>query len=107
MRRSLPRYNGKQINNTDLLEAIDWVVLKLFEALALVDSISSQTIRPALVDRHGSTRPTRVTIHKRLETDLTIIATLEGRTVQTKAAPQIRQRSMFPHSLRNSAALIP
>jgi len=37
----LSRYNEKQIDNTDLFEAIDQVDLKLSEALTLVDSISS------------------------------------------------------------------
>ena len=32
----LPRYKGKQIDNTDLLDSIDWVGTKLAETLALV-----------------------------------------------------------------------
>jgi hypothetical protein len=39
MHRPLPCYKGRQIDNTDLLEAIDQVSLKLFATLALVDSI--------------------------------------------------------------------
>ena len=35
-RRPLPRYKGKQIDNTDLLDSIDRVGTKLAETLALV-----------------------------------------------------------------------
>ena len=35
----LPRYKGKQIDNTDLLDSIDRVGTKLAETLALVSSI--------------------------------------------------------------------
>jgi hypothetical protein len=38
-RRLLPRYKGRQIDNTDLLEAIDRVDSELSESLALVNSI--------------------------------------------------------------------
>ena len=41
-RRSLPRYKGRQIDNTDLLDSIDRVGTKLAETLALVSSIQSQ-----------------------------------------------------------------
>ena len=41
-RRPLPRYKGKQIDNTDLLDSIDRVGTKLAETLALVSSIQSQ-----------------------------------------------------------------
>ena len=41
-RRPLPRYKGKQIDNTDLLDSIDWVGTKLAETLALVSTIQSQ-----------------------------------------------------------------
>ena len=51
----LPHYDEKQINNADLLESIDRVDLKLFKALTLVDSISSQTTGSMLFVRHGST----------------------------------------------------
>jgi hypothetical protein len=40
--RPLPCYKGKQIDNTDLLDSIDWVSTKLAETLALVSSIQSQ-----------------------------------------------------------------
>ena len=41
-RRLLPRYKGKQIDNTDLLNSIDRVGTKLAETLALVSMIQSQ-----------------------------------------------------------------
>ena len=41
-RRPLPRYKGKQIDNTVLLNSIDRVGTKLAETLALVSSIQSQ-----------------------------------------------------------------
>ena len=39
--RSLPRYKGRQIDNTDLLDSIDRVDTKLAETLALVSTIQS------------------------------------------------------------------
>jgi hypothetical protein len=41
-RHLLPRYRGKQIDNTDLLDSIDRVSIKLAETLALVSTIQSQ-----------------------------------------------------------------
>ena len=41
-RHPLPRYKGKQIDNTDLLDSIDRVGTKLAETLALVSMIQSQ-----------------------------------------------------------------
>ena len=38
----LPRYKGKQIDDTDLLDSIDRVDTKLVETLALVSTIQSQ-----------------------------------------------------------------
>ena len=40
-RRPLPRYKGRQIDNTDLLDSIDRVGTKLAETLALVSSIQN------------------------------------------------------------------
>jgi hypothetical protein len=77
----LPRYNGKRINNSDLLQAIDRADHKLFEAFDLVNSVSGQITRVVSSDCHGSTRPTRVTTHERLGTSLAIMATPEGQIV--------------------------
>ena len=41
-RHPLPRYKGRQIDNTDLLDSIDRVSTKLAETLALVSTIQSQ-----------------------------------------------------------------
>jgi hypothetical protein len=42
-RRPLPRYKGRVIDNTDLIEAIDQVGYKLLQTLTLVDSIQNQS----------------------------------------------------------------
>jgi hypothetical protein len=39
----LPRYKGRVIDNTDLIEAIDQVCHKLSQTLTLVDSIQNQS----------------------------------------------------------------
>ena len=41
-RHPLPRYRGKQIDNTDLLDSVDRVGIQLAETLALVSTIQSQ-----------------------------------------------------------------
>ena len=56
-RRSLPRYKGRQINNTDLLDSIDRVGTKLAETLALVDSIQNQPTEQVTTTHNRSTRP--------------------------------------------------
>jgi hypothetical protein len=43
-RRPLPRYKGRVIDNTDLIEAIDQVGYKLSQTLTLVDSIQNQLL---------------------------------------------------------------
>jgi hypothetical protein len=42
--RPLPRYKGRMIYNSDLIEAIDQVSHKLSQTLILVDSIQNQSI---------------------------------------------------------------
>jgi hypothetical protein len=44
-RRPLPRYKGRTIDNTDLIEAIDQVGHKLSQTLTLVDSIQNQSTK--------------------------------------------------------------
>ena len=58
-RRLLPRYKGKQIDNTDLLDSIDRVGTKLAETLALVSSIQSQPNEQVTATHNRSTRPAR------------------------------------------------
>jgi hypothetical protein len=43
IRRPLPRYKGRAIDNSDLIEAIDQVSHKLSQTLTLVDSIQNQS----------------------------------------------------------------
>jgi hypothetical protein len=38
-RRPLPLYQGRRLDNSDLIESIDWVTTGLAETLTLVDSI--------------------------------------------------------------------
>ena len=55
--RPLPRYKGKQIDNTDLLDSIDRVSTKLAETLALVSSIQSQPNEQVTMTHNRSARP--------------------------------------------------
>ena len=55
IRRSLPRYKGRRINNTDLLDSIDWVGTKLAETLALVSLIQSQPNEQVTTPHNRST----------------------------------------------------
>ena len=96
----LPRYKGKQVDNSDLLEAIDRANHRLLEASDLVNSISclaDQASTPNFFDSH---RPTRATTHERLGTSLTITATPEGRTVKLKITSP---NGNLPHGLSNAA----
>ena len=54
-RRSLPRYKGRKIDNTDLLDSIDRVGTKLVETLALVDSIQNQPTEQVTTTHNRST----------------------------------------------------
>ena len=53
--RPLPRYKGKQIDNTDLLDSIDQVGTKLAETLALVSMIQSQPNEQVTAPHNRST----------------------------------------------------
>jgi len=55
--RLLPRYKGRQIDNTDLLDSIDRVGTKLAETLALVSSIQSGPNVKVTASHNRSTRP--------------------------------------------------
>jgi hypothetical protein len=55
IRRPLPCYKGRTINNTDLIEAIDQVSLKLFKTLTLVDSIQNQSTEQVQLHHNRST----------------------------------------------------
>ena len=72
-RPPLPRYKGKRVDNSDLLEAIDHANHRL----GLVDSISDKTAQASTPKFFNSRRPTHATTHERLGTTL-ITATPEG-----------------------------
>ena len=96
----LPCYNGKRVDNSDLLEAIDRANRRLSVVSDLVNSISSQTTWTAPPDCRKSARPTRVTTHEWLGMSLAISATPEGRTVRFKETPL---NGSFSHGLSNAA----
>ena len=101
-RRLLPRYKGKQIDNTDLLDSIDRVGTKLAETLALVSSIQSQPNEQVTATHNRSTRPARASRPARLSTDLVVTSTLEGRSVRHRPAPATGLRlSEYETSMEN------
>ena len=99
-RPPLARYKGKQVDNSDLLEAIDCANHRLLKASNLVDSILCQADRAPAPNFFNSHRPTRATTHERLGTSLTITATPEGRTVKLKITSP---NGNLPHGLSNAA----
>ena len=114
-RRSLPRYKGRQIDNTDLLDSIDQVGTKLAKTLALVDSIPNQPTEQVTTTHNRSTRPARAGRPARLGTDLVVTSTPEGRSVRRRPTPATGLRlsecealmenyQPQPYSLRNTAS---
>ena len=83
-RRPLPRYKGKQIDNTDLLDSINRVSTKLAETLALVSAIQSQHNEQVTTLYNRSTQPARASHPTRLGTDLVVISTPEGRSARRR-----------------------
>jgi hypothetical protein len=51
-RRPVPRYKGRVIDNTDLIEAIDQVSHKLSQTPTLVDSIQNQSTEQVLLHQN-------------------------------------------------------
>jgi hypothetical protein len=86
-RRPLPCYKGRTIDNTDLIEAIDQVGLKLSETLTLVDSIQNQSTEQVQFHHNRSTQPVRTRRPTRFDTDLVVTATPQGRTVRLRLVP--------------------
>jgi hypothetical protein len=76
IRRPLPRYQGRRLDNTDLVESIDRVTTNLAETLTLVDSIRDRSAEDcrSLLAWAGRQR--------RLDPDLMITAIPEGRMVR-------------------------
>ena len=114
-RRLLPRYKGKQIDNTDLLDSIDRVGTKLAETLALVSMIQSQPNEQVTAPHNRSIRPARTSRPTRLGTDLVVISTPEGRSArrQPTFATGLRlseyeasteNHQVQPYGLRNAAS---
>ena len=95
----LPRYKGKPVNSSDLLEATDRANHRFLEVSDLVDSISHQTARALAPNFFDSRRPTRATTHERLGTSLTVTATPESRTVKLKTTSP---NWGLPHGLSNT-----
>jgi hypothetical protein len=83
-RRPLPCYEGRTIDNTDLIEAINQVGLKLSETLTLVDSIQNQSTEQVQLHSNRSTRPVRTRHPTWFDTDLVVTATPQGRTVRLR-----------------------
>ena len=61
-RRSLPRYKGRQNDNTDLLDSIDRVGTKLAKTLALVDLIQNQPTEQVTTTHNRSTNQLRLVV---------------------------------------------
>ena len=85
--RPLPRYKGRQIDNTDLLDSIDRVGAKLAETLALVSLIQNQPNEQVTTTHNRSTQLAQASHPTRLSTDLVVTSTLEGRSVHRRPAP--------------------
>jgi hypothetical protein len=86
-RRPLPCYQGRHLDNTDLIESIDRVTTGLAETLTLVDLIRDRSAEDYC------SRPTRTGCQRRIDPDLMITATLEGRTVHYRPVPTTNLRS--------------
>jgi hypothetical protein len=59
--RSLPRYQGRPLDNSDLIESIDQVTVSLAETLTLVESIRDQSTEDGYgpTCHHQTKRPAR------------------------------------------------
>ena len=86
-RHSLPRYKGRQIDNSNLLDSIDQVDTKLAKTLALVSLIQSQPNEQVNTTHNRSTRPAWASRPTRLGTDLVVTSTPEGCSVHRRPAP--------------------
>jgi hypothetical protein len=90
-RRPFPHYEGRGIDNTDLIEAIDQVGHKLSQSLTLVDSIQNQSTEQVPFHHNRSIQPGRAHRPVRLDTDLVVTATPKGHTT-------------LPYGLKNVAS---
>ena len=86
-RPPLPRYKGRRIDNTDLLDAIDRIGFKIQETMNLVDSIRDQSNELVPACHNRSPRSVRNSHSTWLGTDLVVTSTPEGRFVQSRPVP--------------------
>jgi hypothetical protein len=95
-RRFLPRYQGRRLDNFDLIESIDRVTAGLAETLTLVESIRDQSAEDCYgpIHHHLTERPTQASHQRHLDSDMVIMATPKGRMVRYRLAPIIGLRSM-------------
>jgi hypothetical protein len=82
--RLLPRYQGRTLDSTDLIDSIDQLSGKLSLTLSLVDSLQEQFTRQSSNDYNRSTRPARATHFQWLGTDLVVTSTPEGCSAQPR-----------------------
>jgi hypothetical protein len=85
--RLLPRYQGRKLDSTYLIDSIDQLGGKLSLTRSLVDLLQEQFTGRNSNGYNRSTRPARATCFQRLGTDLVVTSTLEGRF----AWPRLRQ----------------
>jgi hypothetical protein len=109
-RHSLPRYQGRRLDNTDLVESTNRVTTGLAETLTLVDSIRDRSAE----DRHF--RPAWAGRQRHPDPDLVITVTPEGRMIHYRPVPATGLRSgdyealmehspnTYPYRLANAAS---
>ena len=97
-RPPFPLYKGKEIDCSDLLQALDRADSKLLEVSQLIDGVLRRPDQAARADFSKFRRPTRVATHERLGTSLTITSTPSGRSVELK-------KEDYPCGLNNSASV--
>jgi hypothetical protein len=84
-RRSLPRYQRRLVDNSDLIESIDQVTTGLAETLTLVKSVRDRSTTKgnnSSSDQHQTECPAQSRRLRPLDLDLVIMSTPEGRTVR-------------------------
>jgi hypothetical protein len=86
--RFLPRYQGKKLDNTNLIDSIDRLGGKFSSTLTLVDSLQEQFTEQDSNGYNRSTRPARATHFQRLGTDLVVTSTPEGRSARPRPRPR-------------------
>jgi hypothetical protein len=95
-RRLLPRYQGRRLDNSDLIESIDWVTAGLAETLTLVESIRDQSTKDGYgpICHHWTEKPAWAGCQRHLDSDLVITVTSEGQIVHYRPALATSLRSV-------------